>query len=142
MTVTSKTQPLCRNCGKPIRKSTRTIRFGARADSDRPWPYGIERTAKPTSFEEAARLTNQQIVGVRWTVPSRLKDGDFVDTGEPRFISEAFVWDGETFDDDLFDTGRCAQEFGRNVARSHNLAAPAYNRAILARNTKETPHNA
>ena len=114
MTFQSPTQPLCRCCGKPIPKATRSQYF-----SDRPnTPHAICLDKLPANKAEAQRYINQAVIGV-----SRHRDG----------VYAAAIWDGESYKDDLFCKDRCAVTFGRLAARSQpDLQTVAYVRALKA----------
>ena len=126
MTIKSKTQPLCRYCGKPIAKRTESVNFNERPS--RPDLRGI----KPLSRAEAQRLVNGKIVSVRWTVPKRLERGEFEPTGEPRFISQVGLWDGESYVDEFFCNGDHAKSFGYSAAQKGMVTA-AWQAATLKR---------
>lgn len=120
--MTDKLPPLCRYCGKPIAKKTRTVIFNdglhrAWADSGH-WTYREER---PRSKDEAQRLLNQQIVSVRW---SRGEDYAAKQAGFD-FISQATTWDGESYVDSYFCNGAHAKDFAYAAARG-GYAMPDY----------------
>jgi hypothetical protein len=124
----------CIVCGKPIRKKTNYVRF----DKPRPYraattkiimdrevedmseqeerPEGLRMvdslgnitlyTANPPKTKaECQRFTNGTVLAVKrhWN--------------ERDVISEFSFWDGETYEDEFFDNGRCAQRQGYASAR-------------------------
>jgi hypothetical protein len=123
----------CINCGRTIAKKTNTIRF----DTPRAFRpaghmsevmghkvgYQPERAEKPEGHREedgfggwtiytsnppktkaeAQRYSNHPIVSIR-----RWKDA----------ISQFSVWDGESYEDQFFHSGKCATEFGYKAARA------------------------
>lgn len=113
-------QPFCRCCGKPIRKRTRLVYIETKA-SDQRYDGSFIRyavvapDARPRTKADCQRLTNQQVVAVQ-------RD----DTKE--FIRLFHEWDGESYQDDLFCTGTCAQAFGRAAALK-GFATDKYARA-------------
>jgi hypothetical protein len=121
----------CIVCGKPIRKKTNYVRF----EQPRPYrarttkivcghemedlseqeerPEGLRKvdssgnitiwTARPPKTKaECQRFTNHTVLSV--------KRGDDA-------IREFSFWDGETYEDEFFDNGRCAQRQGYASAR-------------------------
>lgn len=129
----SPTQPLCRFCGRPIRKWTTYYQFGPDHRS-----AGDEaRRGKPLSIAEAQREINSgRIVHVKWKTPTQLEHSEFVPTGEPRWICEASVWDGESYADGFFDTGSCAQSYAYMVVEACGLVSKNYNAALAKRAEK------
>jgi hypothetical protein len=117
-------RPLCRYCGKPIRKRTGRIFFGASQDQvDRgssigSWTY---RAEKPRTKEEAQRLSNHEIVSAKWS------RGDSYWAKEAGFdhIIEAGTWDGVSYEDPFFCNGEHAKRFAYAAARAGH-AMPAY----------------
>lgn len=125
MDYKSPTQPLCRACGKPIPKHTNKVSFGET------YSKRFQNT-RPVSIEEARKLVNTQIVARRWTTPTRLEQGEYVPTGEPRFISEISTWDRESYIDEFFCKGACAQSYAYMCVSSPNNKAKsaAYSNAL------------
>lgn len=130
MTFKSDFQPRCRWCGKPIRKDTHAIRFGqayARQDT-----YGTSRTERPATRAEAQLLLNWQITAIRYddraSVPAE-REGQTRTVNVERYISEAYAWDGESYQDEFFDSGDCAKQMGNAAARK-GLVTDDYNAAI------------
>ena len=128
MAFKSKTQPLCRYCGKPIKKRTDHVNFWSnemqlRIDPSYTVPEGAY--ARPTndlvlpqSREEAQRLVNQKIVSVRWSYI-----GGYDERGEPLQgkrlgIDKVTTWDGESYEAELFCGPRHAEMLGRLLARN------------------------
>lgn len=102
----SLTQPLCRCCGKPIRKWTDNHYA---SDGHHVWH----------TKAEVERASNERVVSVSYeTVPPNeigylswaLKRG--AQAGE-RIIYRYSTWDGESYMDDLFCSGTCAERFAR-----------------------------
>lgn len=96
--------PLCRCCGKPIRKRTAVVFIKAeQSEYDKPtkfWRYAYTNGGPlPTTKAEAQRLVNEQVVSVR-----RSHEGST--------ISAVHVWDGVTYESRFFCTGNCAKDFG------------------------------
>jgi hypothetical protein len=117
-------QPLCRYCGKPIGKRTKTIMFGCFEQETRDSQWLATRHEKPTSREEVQRLTNQSLVSVRYV---REYEGE-------RYIHQASVWDGSSYKDDYFCTTDHAQAFAYAVVQSpdNKLTTQAYTKALAA----------
>jgi hypothetical protein len=126
-----KLPPLCRYCGKPIRKRTESVSFSTFARADL-------KGVKPHSIAEAQRHVNGKIVSVRWTTPTKLDHGEFVDTGEPRYIDRVSVWDGESYIDEFFCNGDHAQRYAYAMVRSphNNAVMPAYAQALAKQKSK------
>jgi hypothetical protein len=129
MAFKSAVQPLCRFCGKGIKKHTHTVWFGQGRESRNDYSTSLE--AKPTSREEAQRLVNQEIVSISWEYHwSRDEDDKSVKTRD--HIHKVTTWDGESWDDPFFCNGDHAQRFGYASARGGRAMA-AYNEAIAKR---------
>lgn len=115
-------RPLCRYCGKPIRKRTRMVCFGATDSQVASSPSFVTfRAERPRSKEEAQSLFNQEIVSVRWL---RGEDYGAKQAGFD-YITQASTWDGETYDDPFFCNGDHAKKFAYAAARTGH-AMPAY----------------
>jgi hypothetical protein len=132
-------QPLCRYCGKAIRKKTETIRFGC-ADGDAA-RFAHMRTERPRDKAEAQRYGNGQVVSVRYsetaciTVPG---GGSHKVTRVPRYVEEASYWDGESYVDWAFCNGDHARRFGYSAAgmtleNGSQIAMPEYWAALAKR---------
>lgn len=128
MIFKSPIQPLCRTCGKPIRKWTEDVRvfaepprthvaetaFGTGADRFKSIPTGRMTplhvpkhvVGQPRTREEAQKLVNMKIVSNRTTAG---------------LISKITVWDGESYADEFFHNGECARAFGYMCAGSSKL---------------------
>lgn len=109
--------PLCRYCGKPIGKRTKTIMFGSAEQDTRDSTWYATRKEKPLTREEAQRLVNYRIVSVR-----------YVREGDERYVSQASVWDGVSYKDEYFCSTDHAQDFAYAIARSpdNRLTTQAY----------------
>lgn len=124
----SATQPLCRTCGKKIKKRTEVVWFGRNGPAS---DYGSYRPDdRPRSKAEAQRLVNQQVVSVSWRRAPDTTYGHVVGDPDFDYIDSVKVWDGETYEDGLFCTLACAATMGRSAATHHNLGMPAYHAAI------------
>lgn len=127
-------RPLCRYCGKQIAKRTTTWMFGR--SEDRRNTYIKSSAAKPRSKEEVAKITNMQLVRVRWT-----KEGEYAtEKAGHVFIYQASVWDGESYDDPYFCNGEHARNFGYLMARAGH-ATMSYqdsNERALKKNQEKT----
>jgi hypothetical protein len=132
MTVTADRQPFCRCCGKAIRKWTKKHHFGSHFSSeDGNWTY---HEARPVSAADAQRAAgNAKIISLRWSSPYETEKNDGV-----AYVEQATTWDGESYEDDLFCTMRCAADFGRGIARTTTYATDAYRDAVAKLAEKET----
>lgn len=112
--------PLCRYCGKPIGKRTKTIMFGSSDHEATDHGWYATRSEKPRTRAEAQRFANHPIVSVR-----------YLGEGENRFIANASIWDGVSYKDDFFCSNEHAQNFAYAVVRSptNNLTTEAYRNA-------------
>lgn len=127
MAFKSLTQPLCRTCGKPIAKHTRSVWFG-RTGTGTGFDNGSYRREKPRSRAEAQAMFNEQITAVRWH--RAVRDDERVPDED--YISDVYLWDGETYTDEFFHSGACATKFAYACARAGKATA-SYNDAIMAR---------
>lgn len=116
--------PLCRYCGKPIGKRTKTIMFGEAFGAVRDSEWLASRSEKPQTREEVQRLVNQTLVSVRYVG----KDSD------ERYIHQASVWDGVSYSDDYFCSTDHAEQFAYAVVQSpeNTLSTQAYREALDA----------
>lgn len=110
MTYKSPHQPLCRYCGKGIRKDTTThwIDDGKEAKPSKlshsimhHYPGGQLFTK-----EDCQRFTDQQIVSIR-----KARYGYF-GTRDPNRIKQFTTWDGFSWVDQFFCNGDCARRYG------------------------------
>lgn len=115
-------RPLCRYCGKPIAKRTRTVFFGRQ--QQKLDDYWSERTEKPRSKQEAQRLLNAEIVSVSW---SAIGDDD-----GNKYVHKVTTWDGVRYVDPYFCNGSHAQKFAYACANmtDRTLAMPEYFTAL------------
>lgn len=129
MTFRSKEQPLCRCCGRAIKKRTHAVYV--RDDSKRlehqagvfsRYLY-LSRDKFPETKTDCQKLVNEQVVSVTY----------FHD----RTISWFGTWDGESYIDEYFCTGECAKKWGYLMAEAFpDKVSGAYNAAV-AKRTKE-----
>lgn len=125
-------RPHCRYCGKPIAKRTTNVRF---VDELKSHMKGDQFTSyvvgMPQTKAEAQRLVNQQIVSVKRSGNPWGRDP------QAEYITEAGVWDGESYVDPYFCNGAHAKDFAYMVARDRpTIATKDYFEAIR----KETAH--
>lgn len=145
MAFKSPTQPLCRYCGRAIRKRTELVRFG-RA------PCEVENSRgsaeRPANRAEAQRYVNGQVVAVRYSTAAhedaeRGSDGAtwsrscgattaYRNVTVARYVDEASVWDGESYEDEFFCTGEHAKLFGYACAMEGSLSMKAWREAVAA----------
>lgn len=127
MTFKSPTQPLCRTCGKAIRKRTKDIRVHltepASPDMTSEWTDGKWRQVPARMitgrFETKAaiqRTVNETVVAIRFNYVT--ENGD--PTGE-KYIDRISVWDGESYQDEFFCNGEHAKDFAYMCASSPKL---------------------
>lgn len=118
----AKTQPHCRYCGKPIRKHVRTVYVHKASPSS---TYNSATTefsrtlvldTLPATMQDCARLTNWHVVSVR----KSYQGGGIGRFGE---------WDGESWIDEFFCSGSCAQGMGYAACRDHSLVTKAWRKA-------------
>lgn len=129
MAFKSAVQPLCRFCGKGIKKHTHTVWFGMNRESR--GEFSSSLADKPKSREEAQRLVNQEIVSISWSYNTSWDDEDH-SVRVRDHIHKVATWDGESWTDPFFCNGDHAQRFGYASARGGRAMA-AYNEAIAKR---------
>ena len=110
MTFQSDTQPLCRYCGKPIKKHTTTVYFVKErtqymVDSD----HTRYIVGAPTEWGEAQRMVNERIVAVR---------RDTMYQRDRAIIGQASLWDEQSYEDEFFCNGSHAKKFAYVMARA------------------------
>ncbi|TJW14939.1 MAG: hypothetical protein E5W82_09440 [Mesorhizobium sp.] len=111
------TRPLCRNCGRTIRRVFRDVSFGEQHVAR--YRHHQSFSEFPDSIEEAKRLTGvQTVLSVTWV------------TDAERWIKRAVVWDGASFTDPYFCGQGCAMQFGRHQA-ALGAATDTYTKALL-----------
>jgi ribosomal protein L24E len=120
--------PLCRYCGKPIKKVTCTIyvREGERQqyETDSLFIRYIYPVDRPRSLADCQKLSKDQVVSMRY---GRKWDGDAEQsTG---FVSIFTTWDGKSYTDDYFCNGEHARNFGYVCAREGRCTSD-YNAAL------------
>jgi hypothetical protein len=120
--------PLCRYCGKPIGKRTKTIMFGGSEGANRDSDWLATRAEKPRTREEVQRLVNQTLVSVRYVGKNE----------DERYIHQASVWDGVSYKDDYFCSTDHAEHFAYAVVQSpdNTLSTQAYRDALDAQAQK------
>lgn len=110
-------QPLCRLCGKPIRRSVRWLRFGEHTERRYAWENSF--TEKPATKAEAARFDNGQIISIRWS-------------HDRAYIKQATVWNGE-YVSPYFCKDECARRFGHfALEQGFDIQTQAYFDAFRA----------
>lgn len=120
--------PLCRFCGKPIAKHTKTIYFGSSRESR---GLSDELTARPKSLIEAQAYTNLKIVSNTWRL-------DYTKAPAKRdFVDKVSVWDGLSYRDPYFCSNGCSINFGVSAARE-GFETRAYRNARSAQTQKVT----
>lgn len=127
----SKTQPLCRCCGRPIKKYATTVYV---KDDLTKVEWGksglgcrqIDVPARLLSKQDCQRHSNQIVISVDYTIDYKDDEPD----QSTRRIHHFNEWDGETYVDQFFCTGTCAQRFGRLAADRTKLWTQAYADAI------------
>lgn len=106
--------PVCRSCGKPLRKHVESVWFGGRLGNEANRPYC-------TSREEAQRYVDGHIISLKWGLrPVHDDNGVIVGQGKDRVISSAGVWDGESYGvhgEGFFCSQNCGYQLGRAAAR-------------------------
>jgi hypothetical protein len=106
--------PLCRACGKPIRKRTIVLYVKpAQSKFDRPASWNRYIYGTPADRTELQSLVN--LISNNLTVVSVKRYTDHI-TGEKQ-ISGGSAWDGESYADPYFCNGTCSQRFAYAIAR-------------------------
>lgn len=124
MTITSKEQPLCRWCARPLKKFVRKVYLLTRepqsSETERSWVRYLKCEAVPTTMAECQKLTNQVVV------TAKLKKTAYPMFGE---------WDGETYEStaDYFCTLACSSAMGRAAVRSRDMASTSWIEAMKRR---------
>jgi hypothetical protein len=123
----SKHPPLCKVCGKPVPKLTRSVSFvpatlNKRQNGERgTHSIYLDEELRPTTVAEAMRYSNEPLISVQ-------RYGG-------KHIGSFNTWDGESYVyGGHFHAQGCAAKFGEAMARQHpTMAMPAYHAAIKDR---------
>lgn len=106
--------PVCRSCGKPLRKHVESVWFGGHWGRMSNRPYC-------TTIEEAQRYVNGRIISTkRCKRPVHNDAGTIVGEGPDTVIYAAGVWDGESYGvhgEGFFCSQNCGYQLGRAAAR-------------------------
>lgn len=120
--------PLCRYCGGPIKKTTRTVYLRDRPlqSHERESVYSryIVVEKLPATIDECRKLTNHQVVSVK-----RHHDAE---RNAITFFSE---WDGESYEDKFFCNGDHAKRFAYVMAGVGRVTVD-YAKALAAQTAK------
>ena len=125
--------PLCKVCGKPVPKQTRSLSFTPAALNGRQngergkHTIYLDEDQRPRSVEEAQRYSNQPILSVkRYGTPT---------------IHSMNTWDGESYVwGGHFHAQGCAAQFGQAMAENFpDYSMKAFKEAMAAREAKEQP---
>jgi hypothetical protein len=127
----SDTQPLCRCCGKPIRKWTDNV-------------WGNEMKKAYRSKDEVQRDRNDVVTSVAYCTigdESTRQYDHFKRLGAKpgdRVVDRFFVWDGVSYEDEFFCSTSCASRFAYMVAHTHpEIETKAYQAANRKRMVKQ-----
>lgn len=119
MAITSDKQPLCRCCGKKLKRTTVLHEFGipdgSRRDAWAPRPHAQDAATRA----EAQRYLNQEIVSSKTSYTGNLI---------------VATWDGESYrsEQEFFCTLRCAARYGRfGVIHAPQLMTQKYADALV-----------
>lgn len=116
-------QPLCRACGKGIKKYTQ--HFWVRPQK----PLAMDRwivVGVFTSKSEVEAIVKEQVVSVKYHTPP---DGE-------RCVWSFTTWDGDSYEDQWFCTDSCAAAFGRLAVKVTDLETQAFYDATQKRHRK------
>lgn len=116
----TKNAPLCRYCGKAIRKHTKWVFLRLR-DNRTDYKGAIEVDAWPQTKEECQKYTNLQVISVK---RHRHFDSS-TDTVTDLGIDQFSTWDGETYVSEFFCNGDHARRFAYVMAKA-GQATKAY----------------
>jgi hypothetical protein len=128
MSFKSKTQPLCRCCGKKIAKHT-VCYFMRPLDYV---PFHSSETFIRGGFatkDEVQRAANGQVVSVKY-------NHAWGEDERRTSVYSAHLWDGESYVDAFFCKGTCSTLFAYVMARAGHSTV-AFNNALRAREEKE-----
>lgn len=122
MPYESQTHPLCRCCGKPIPRFTRTIYVVG--------PNSVQTkdvvVGPLYSKEDCQRHTNHRVVSVRYD------DARHDDPDQRRKVWRFTTWDGVSYEDEFFCKGTCATRFAYVMAHAGHCTV-AYKNALAQR---------
>lgn len=117
-------QPLCRFCGKKIQKRATLVVFNMGRGTFR---AGSGRPEKPATKAEVQALFNEQVTHIRYAE----EDG-------ARYVSEAYLWDGESYMDKFFCKNDHATRFAYAALRyKPELGTQDYHKALEALKEKD-----
>lgn len=120
MTFKSHKQPLCRACGKPIKKATENVWLYTKEPNYHHHGKVVVSDPLPANKTEAQKLVNQKIVSVRRGLDNKVID----------FVS---TWDGESYVDEFFcNRTVCAVGYAYMVVQisGNDLQSVAYADAL------------
>jgi hypothetical protein len=123
VTFKSKTQPLCRCCGKQIRKDTVLVHFKQEPsqydyNSNRIQHAYVRDRLWPRTLKQAQTFVNQQIISISYNRPNEKR--------QHSEVSKVHVWDGESYVDPFFCSGSCASRFAYAIAKQTTYALNLY----------------
>jgi hypothetical protein len=140
---TSKTQPFCRCCGKPIQKMTRTVFMErkARPESVNSWSRHV--IGEAITKADCQRFTNGQVVSVQygeWSVDPELHNRMTLSGRETKRVVRSFgEWDGESYKSLLFCSDPCAVKMAYSILKQQpNWATDAYRAAVAGKKESVT----
>ena len=121
MPFKSPTVPLCRTCGKPLKKWTTTVRFGDRFRMSGDDKF---KDVFPKTKDEAQRYINDgKIVLTKYMLKDSRPEGEQSLSNRRDFlvkdyIREVSIWDGESYRDGFFCNNEHAMEYAYTMVRS------------------------
>ena len=112
--------PLCRYCGKPLKKRVTGVSF----NRNRYHPRGpvARRDDRPATREQAQALFNEQIISIKYR-----------EDENGRYVAEVGLWDGESYLDKFFCKNDHAQRFAYSALKyAPTLGTDSYHKALKA----------